>query len=143
MSLQHEPVPLDGSINAIPGFLDYYVEHYPSHTFVKFPSIDDPTVATSISYKDFAQATHRIAYALRPDNVESYGETIAVLVHCDSLLYMALLVGMIRAGIVVCLLSDTNMIRSHIRPFQSRSLCHLEILQKPLFRCCKRQAVIE
>lgn len=101
MSLEFNPVPLDGSIHPLPAFLDYYMDLAPSTPFAKFPSIDDPDKVTTISYSDFAKATHRVAHALCPDGVGTKGEVVAVLVHCDSILYMALLIGMMRAGMVV------------------------------------------
>ena len=41
------------------------------------------------------------AHAFRPDGTRAQGELVAVLIHCDALLYLALIPGLVRAGFVV------------------------------------------
>ena len=51
---------------------------------------------------EYARATHRIAHLFRPGRAGADDEVVvAGLAHCDTLLYLALLPGLVRAGIVV------------------------------------------
>ena len=91
--------PLDGSIDVLPGLVDFHAERNPEHAWAIFPSASGGI--SSISFAEFAKATHRIAHILRPNRSGPEGEVVAVIVNCDSILYVALLVGMVRAGLVV------------------------------------------
>ena len=93
--------PLDGSITVLPGFIDFQATNNPNRTCVKFPSSDG---VSNISYQEFADATHRVAHALRPGRRGEEGEMVALVIHTDALFYMALLAGMSRAGLVVSLI---------------------------------------
>lgn len=94
--------PLDGSIPVLPGFLDFHAEHNPDLPWVVFPSRQDPSSIDSISFGQFSGATHRIAQTFRPGRQASQdGVVVGVIIHCDSVLYLATLVGLIRAGFVV------------------------------------------
>ena len=90
--------PLDGSITVLPGFIDFQATNNSDRPCVKFPSSN--SVAT-ISYREFADATHRVAHALRPGRRGDEGEMVALVIHTDALFYMTLLAGMARAGLVV------------------------------------------
>lgn len=90
--------PLDGSLSVIPGFVDFQAQYNSDKPWVVFP-IGSPI--ESISYKQFSDATHRMARAVRPDSTHANGEVVAVIIHCDTVLYLALLVGLIRAGFIV------------------------------------------
>lgn len=99
--------PLDGSVHVLPGFVDFHAEHNPERPWVLFPSPGD-TGVISISYQEYADATHRIAHALRPllpptgkPDAATDRQVVAVLINCDTILYSALLAGMVRAGFVV------------------------------------------
>ena len=94
--------PVDGSITVLPGFVDFQAEHNPDRPWVLYPSKDSPTGIESISYSEFSQATHRVAHILRPRREGPEGEVVALLIHTDSLLYATVLIGMTRAGLVVC-----------------------------------------
>lgn len=92
--------PLDGSVFVLPGFIDFHAEHNPSLPWVLFPSRTGAG-PEAISFGAFAQATHRMAHALRPDRQGKDGEIVAVIAHCDTILYLALLAGIVRAGLTV------------------------------------------
>ncbi|TCD63026.1 putative NRPS-like protein biosynthetic cluster [Steccherinum ochraceum] len=108
--------PLDGSIYVLPGFVDFHAEYAPNNPWVVFPSREDPSTPASISYQEVAEATHRIAHVLRPGRVGPEQEIVAVLLHCDSIMYNATLVGMFRAGIVPFPMSPKNSVEA---------ICHL------------------
>ena len=90
--------PLDGSIPVLPGFVDFQAEHNPDRPWAIFPSGDH---VESISFKQFSDATHRAARAFRPGGSLAKGEVVAVIALCDSMLYIALVTGLVRAGYVV------------------------------------------
>ncbi|KAG1835909.1 putative aminoadipate reductase [Suillus subalutaceus] len=70
---------------------------------------DEQTGAlTSISYREFGRATHRIAHALRPSRTGVEGEVTAIVVHTDTLLYTTLIAGLMIAGIVPFPMSPRN-----------------------------------
>lgn len=96
--------PLDGSIPPLPGFADFHVEHNPNHTWARLAPEDKGPVI-DLTFREFADATHRVARAFRPDGNYANGEVVAMLIHCDTILYLALLAGLIRAGLVVGLSS--------------------------------------
>ena len=55
----------------------------------------------AVTFGEVSRATHRIAHRLRPHRSGTEGEVVGVLVQCDVILYITLLVGMTRAGLVV------------------------------------------
>lgn len=92
--------PLDGSIPVLPGFADFHAEHNPNHEWARLAH-EGGAPYTPISFREFANATHRVAHAFRPDGTNAKGELVAVLIHCDAVLYLAVMVGLVRAGFVV------------------------------------------
>lgn len=114
--------PLDGSVTVLPGFVDFQAKHNPNRPWVFFP----PTSAskrTSFTYGELSDATHRIARFYCPSGVRANGEIMAVIAHPDSVLYLALVAGLARAGFVV------SYIVRRMKPFilktTSPSLCPL------------------
>ena len=101
MSAKPHFPPLDGSITVLPGLLDFHAEHNPDSPWALYPSSD--ATATSISFSDVAQATHRVAHGLRPDGTPGGRDVVVMLIHCDTILYVTMLVGIARAGMVVCI----------------------------------------
>ena len=94
--------PTDGSILVLPGFADFHAVHNPDLPWAVFPSREDATKSESISFAEFANATHRIAHAFRPHREGNHdGEVVGVVINCDSILYCATIVGLARAGFVV------------------------------------------
>ena len=91
---------LDGSLSVLPGFVDFHAEHNPEKPWALLSAGPELPVET-VTFSEFARATHRIAHALRPNREGPDDEVVAVLVNCDSVLYLALLAGMIRAGLKV------------------------------------------
>lgn len=67
-----------------------------------FPNRHDPTKIDSVSYFEFAKATHRVAHLARPGRKGKDGEVAAVLLHCDTIVYITAILGMMRAGFIVC-----------------------------------------
>ncbi|KAF7789161.1 hypothetical protein EIP86_000098 [Pleurotus ostreatoroseus] len=99
--------PLDGSIPVLPGFLDFHAANNPDHPWALFPSVLGKGTQ-AISFSELAAATHRIAHAVRPDREGVNGEVIALIIHCDTVLYVATLIGIVRAGFVPFPMSPRN-----------------------------------
>lgn len=90
---------MDGSIPVLPGFLDFHAANNPGRPWALFTS---PTGgSSSISFEELARATHRLAHSVRPNRYGSDGEVVALVANCDTILYVAAIIGLIRAGLVV------------------------------------------
>ncbi|EKM49837.1 uncharacterized protein PHACADRAFT_154467, partial [Phanerochaete carnosa HHB-10118-sp] len=100
--------PLDGSISVVPGFIDFHAEHNPDRPWVVFPSSSSPDGIGSLTYADYAKATHRVAHAYRPYRHGPEGQVIGVLINCDTIHYVAIESGLIRAGLIPFLISHRN-----------------------------------
>ncbi|KAL6302718.1 hypothetical protein BKA93DRAFT_736353 [Sparassis latifolia] len=124
--------PLDGSITVLPGFLDFHAEQNPNLPFFFYPSADPTAVKpASVSYLEFAHATHRIAHAFRPGRAGPDRAVVAVVVTCDTLLYHALVVGIMRAGLVPFPMSPRNSAPA-IANMLERTCCHRVVSQPSL-----------
>ncbi len=99
-TIEHLP-PLDGSIDVLPGFLDFHARYNPDLPWATFPSPKDPTVASTISFLELSQGSHRVAHLVRPKREGNVRETVVLLINTDSLLYVTMIVGIARAGFVV------------------------------------------
>lgn len=93
--------PLDGTLTVIPGLLDFHVQHNPDRPFALFPTRDHPSQASKVTFAELAKATHRVAHLARPNRLGREGEVIGLLINCDVLLYITVIQGLIRAGLVV------------------------------------------
>ncbi len=128
--------PLDGSLTVFPGFVDFQARHNPGRPWVIYPSQESPTGSKDISYLEFSNATHRIAHDLRPGRNGPEQEVVAVVVHTDTLLYVVLLVSMIRAGMVVSMLSGSHhLVREFKLCIYSRFQYRLVTLTKLYVTC--------
>jgi hypothetical protein len=77
----------------------------PEAPFYVFARPDPVTELVTITHLEFARATHRVARALRP-NPESPcpdGKVVAIIVLADTVLFHALVTGLITANLIVCL----------------------------------------
>ena len=93
--------PLDGSLTVLPGLADFHAEYNPQLPWALFPSGESGV--SSISWLEFCKASHRISYLLRPHGPTETRDVVAVIIHCDTILYVTLLLGIARAGLVVCI----------------------------------------
>ncbi|KAJ3555456.1 hypothetical protein NM688_g2570 [Phlebia brevispora] len=87
--------PLDGSIPVLPGLLDFHAQYNPNEPYAKFPS-QSGTGITSISFHELSRATHKIAHILRPNREGTDGQVVGVLIHCDVILYAAVILGIVQ-----------------------------------------------
>ena len=107
--------PLDGSLNLIPGFLDFHAKHNPDAPFAIFPAISG-NGTTQLSYTAMSDASHRIAHILRPQRKGPDGEVVGLILHCDTIMYLAVLIGVIRAGMIVGDFCSSYQTTDELRP---------------------------
>jgi len=91
--------PLDGTIN-VPETIEFNWKHnadYPAFVY----SEDGTNHVTEISNLEFGRACHRGAHALRPGRDTTTRPTVGFIALTDVLLYQAIVIGMMRANIVV------------------------------------------
>lgn len=131
MAIEKKYPPLDGSLDVLPGFVDFQATHNPNLPWAKFPSIHDPTQATAISYAEMAKATHRVAHVVRPDRAGKEGEIVGILVNCDTVSYLALMIGMVRAGLKPFPMSPRNSAEAVVNMLEKTN-CHRMITQSSL-----------
>ena len=101
MLYSREPVyaPLDGTVN-ISETIEFNWKHnadYPAFVYNE----DGTNHITEISNLEFGRACHRAAHALRPEYNTTIRPTVAFIALTDVLLYQAIVIGMMRANIVV------------------------------------------
>ena len=89
---------LDGTV-LLSDLADFNLQHNP--TLPAFVYSDIPESITEISFLEFARACHRVAHAIRPNRTGLEGEVVALIANTDTILYLALIAGMVRAGVVV------------------------------------------
>ncbi|KZT19320.1 acetyl-CoA synthetase-like protein [Neolentinus lepideus HHB14362 ss-1] len=133
--------PLDGSLRVYPGFADFHHTHNPRRTCIQFAREDTGEIVR-VTYAEFARASHRIARALRADGSLKTGEVVALIALCDTPMYMALLVGMTRAGLVPFPISPRNSAPA-IHHMLSKTGCHrlltTKAFLKPFLDSCEAE----
>ena len=100
--------PLDGTLPTIPDIVDFHVAHNPDLPWYIFPSKGSPDQLVPLTYREMAEASHRVAHILRPNREGREGEIIVLLLNTDTVLYNAVVVGLLRAGFVVCKLDSAS-----------------------------------
>ena len=90
--------PLDGSL-LFPELLEYNAQHNPDHPYFVYPSDNG---VRKISHLEFYRACQRVAHAVRPGRQGNDREVVVIIVNCDTILYQALFMGIIYAGLIVC-----------------------------------------
>ncbi|GJF00089.1 acetyl-CoA synthetase-like protein [Phanerochaete sordida] len=108
--------PLDGSLLTIPEILDFHDKRNPDKPWFFYPSNDVPSEVASVTYGAMAEATHRIAHRVRPNREGADGQVVAILTHTDTVLYSALIIGIMRAGLTPYPMSPRN---------SSQGVCHM------------------
>lgn len=82
----------------LPDLLDFHLEHNPDFpVFVYAEPVSTRT--TEIRMLEYVRAAHRIGKAIRGDSQP--GDVIAIVANIDALVYSALIVGIMKAGLVV------------------------------------------
>ncbi|EKM50750.1 uncharacterized protein PHACADRAFT_153004 [Phanerochaete carnosa HHB-10118-sp] len=119
--------PLDGSIPVLPGFIDFHAQNNPERPWALL-SAGPGLPVEAISFAEFSRAADRVAHKLRPNRSGPDNEVVAIFVNCDATLYLALLAGMMRAGIVPFPMSPRNPAPA-IVDMLKRTSCHRIVCQ--------------
>ena len=93
--------PLDGSLPSVLEFADFHAAHNPTLPWFIFPSRDAPDSTSSITFHEMNQASHRAAHMFRPGRQGPDGEVVALVLNTDIVLYITVLLGLFRAGLIV------------------------------------------
>jgi hypothetical protein len=141
MTTQSLPVylPLGGTVlhSDLP---DFNLQHNPTLPAFVYSLV--PNSSTQISFLEYARTCHRVAHAVRPNRARPEGEIVALISNADTILYLALVASMVRAGVVVSTnisVSGSRLIRVS---FRSRSRFRPAILPRPSYQCSSKRYVI-
>ncbi|GJE97028.1 acetyl-CoA synthetase-like protein [Phanerochaete sordida] len=100
--------PLDGSLRTLVDFVDFHAEYNPDLPWLVHPSTNQDGTLQPITFRRMAAATHRIANTLRSGRQGPDDEVFAILLHTDNVVYVAVLVGLMRAGFIPFPMSPRN-----------------------------------
>lgn len=116
--------PLDRSLITLVDFIDFNAENNGDLPWVHYLTTSPAADVATLTFGDFAAASHRLAHTFRPGREGRDGQVVAVLMHTDTVLYLAVLAGLLRAGFVVRRMPMRfqcwNLIRSFCRCTQCR-----------------------
>ncbi|KAG6864081.1 hypothetical protein C0993_009449, partial [Termitomyces sp. T159_Od127] len=108
MSLREEPVfpPLDGSVT-IPESVDFNLQHNADLSMFAYEAGGSNKV-TEISFLEFGRACHRVAHLVRPGRAGPDREIVAFIALADTIVYQAVTIGLMIAGLVPFPISPRN-----------------------------------
>ncbi|KAI4521222.1 acetyl-CoA synthetase-like protein, partial [Schizophyllum commune Loenen D] len=90
-------VPLEDNLS-FSAACDFNRQHNAEHTCYVYAEPDG--TVREITYLEFGRAVHRAAHILRPSRQGEDNATVAIIANSDTLLYNAVTVGLIKAGLV-------------------------------------------
>lgn len=99
--MAHALPPLDGSLPTLLDYVDFHERQNGQHPWLVFPEAPSSSVVASISFGEMARASHRVAHWLLPSGASEQRETVAIIAHIDEAIYVSLILGLWRAGVVV------------------------------------------
>lgn len=91
--------PIDASLT-LPETVDFHWKHnsdLPAFVYNE----DGSSEITEISFLEFGRAIHRVAHSIRPNREGKDLEVVAFIALTDAILYQAITLGMMKAGLVV------------------------------------------
>lgn len=91
--------PTDGTVT-LPEAFAFHAKHNSDRTLYAFHK-DGADELTNVNYFEFLRAADRVAHYIRPGRRGSEAEVMAVVALSDTLLYEAVIIGLLRAGVVV------------------------------------------
>ncbi|GJE96032.1 acetyl-CoA synthetase-like protein [Phanerochaete sordida] len=103
-----EPPPIDGSLSSLLEFADYQATHHGELPWLIYPAQPSSNNLAAVSFAEMVSASHRIAHAIRPRREGTDGRVMAVILHTDAIVYVAVLLGVLRAGFVPYPISPRN-----------------------------------
>ncbi|KAJ7446336.1 putative aminoadipate reductase, partial [Mycena latifolia] len=116
----------------------------PTHPLFVYAKPDPSEEIVSITSLEFARATHRAAQVLRPNREGQDGQVVAIIALADTLLYQALIVGLMTANLVPFPISPRNSPTAVVSLLR-KSSCHRILATcatlKPLFAGVQQELV--
>ncbi|KAH0581972.1 hypothetical protein H2248_011636 [Termitomyces sp. 'cryptogamus'] len=88
--------------------IEFNMEHNATQPFYTFVDSNAPGRTKTITHLEFGRAAHRVAHLLRPDRHGVDGKVVGLLLQADTVLYHAIVAGLIVAGYVPFPLSPNN-----------------------------------
>lgn len=122
--------PIDGSL-FVPEMLEYNALHSPTHPFFVYP--DEKTKELhGISNLEFYRASQRVAHAVRPGRQGQDRKVVGIIANVDSVLYQALFMGLIYAGLIPFPMSPRNSPTAIVNLLKATKCHHLIATQNSL-----------
>ncbi|KAI6156288.1 putative aminoadipate reductase [Pisolithus thermaeus] len=97
---------IDGSL-FVPEMLEYNARHSPDHPFFVYPDGKTKELR-GISILEFYRASQRVAHAICPGGRGQDRKVVGIVANVDSVLYQALFMGVIYAGLIPLPMSPRN-----------------------------------
>ncbi|KAJ3517676.1 hypothetical protein NLJ89_g350 [Agrocybe chaxingu] len=114
--------PLDGSLT-IPEVIDFNMRHNATQPFYVFSVGKHGSEIVQVSHLEFGRACHRAAHVLAQSISEDSGTVVAVIALADTIVYQAVVAGLIRTGLVPFPISARNSPLAIVNLLQGSS-CH-------------------
>ena len=93
--------PNDGSLGTLVDLAEWHAKHNPNKPWLIVPSASGSPGGRYVTYAQMNDASHRVAHAIRPGREGRDREVVALVINTDAVLYVAVLLGIIRAGFIV------------------------------------------
>ncbi|KAJ7257509.1 putative aminoadipate reductase [Mycena haematopus] len=107
----------------VPDIIAWNAENYPTAPSYLFAPTDPSAPVVTISQLEFSRATQRVAHLVRPNREGSDGEVVAVIALSDSVLYLAILTGLMTANCIPFPISPRNSPAAVVNLLRKTS-CH-------------------
>ncbi|KAG6916589.1 putative NRPS-like protein biosynthetic cluster [Tephrocybe rancida] len=105
----------------LPDVIDFNIKNNPEQPFYIYAESEESI--KTITHLEFGRGIHRVAHALRPCRSGTNGEVVAILALADTILYNAVVAGLIVAGLVPFPISPRNTAAS-VATLLAKTSCH-------------------
>lgn len=128
------PIPLDRSI-PFAGMVDFHAKHNPTRPYaILAPTSDAGGSTSNVSWLEFSRATHRAAHLINPivngrQQIPA-GKVIGIFALTDSIVYQAIVMGIVRSGNIVSALLFIAFKLFYLWGLFSLSQCRIAILRR-------------
>ncbi|KAJ3824337.1 acetyl-CoA synthetase-like protein [Lentinula raphanica] len=113
----------------VPDLLDFNLENNPDFPLYVYPSADSSGIV-EVRMLEFVRATHRVGNIVRKNSQP--GEVVAIVANIDALLYAALVVGIMKAGLVPFPISPRNSSPALVHLIRATSTHRILVTQNTL-----------
>ncbi|KAF8217447.1 hypothetical protein K438DRAFT_1656334 [Mycena galopus ATCC 62051] len=117
-------MPSSLSPETIPTLVARNLDKIPSDPFYIYADLESNEIVT-ITHLEFGRATHRAAHVLRPNREGQDGKVVAILAESDTMLYHAILVGLMTANFISFPISPRNSAAAILQLLRASSCYHI------------------